>query len=398
MRGGAAEGGDAAGGARTAGATESASATRAAKSVDAADAAQAAGAARPGTTSGATRASAADPTAKRDATADLRRLLSEIRASPAPALPRFERGPDESPDAWRERIAAARRDADAHALAHRELVDRASKRLFGTTAHELLPPVPEDLRRSEIHVKVAGRVDVDVSVTAPADPSGAVVVRLHGGGFWMGGGRAARLIDRDLVDQLTAGGATVLNVDYRLAPEHPFPASIDDVRGVLAAVRGGHIGGDLDPRRIALVGTSSGANIAAAVALAELGARDPLAGLALIVPSLRLDAAPAVMRDDPGAWDERQGQLRGYLGDAAPEDPLVSPALSPSLGSLPPVHAVVARHDEIADGGLELCAGVERAGGSAAVHLAEMTHTVAAPHVEAEWIRGVVGFVRRVVE
>ncbi|WP_221583592.1 alpha/beta hydrolase fold domain-containing protein [Microbacterium sp. G2-8] len=365
----------------------------------------AASAAAPASSGGAT--SGADPSASQSAdaprdgaAADLRRLLAAIRIDPAPPLPRFERGADETPTAWHDRIAAARHRADAHALAHREAMERASFRLFGATVRELLPPVPDNLRRSEVRVPLGEpsgrRHRIDVAVTSPARPSGSVVVRLHGGGFWMGGGRAARELDGVLVDQLAAGGATVLNVDYRLAPEHRIPDAIEDVRGVLAAVRCGEFG-DLDPRRIALVGTSSGANVAAAAALADLGAADPLAGLALIVSSLRLDVPPASMHDDPEAWGERQSQLRGYLGETSPGDPAASPALSPALGSLPPVHAVVARHDEIADGGLELCERVERAGGSAAAHVYEMTHTVAPPHIEAEWVRGVVEFVGRVL-
>lgn len=327
---------------------------------------------------------------------DLRRLLAEVRLAPPP-LPRFERAADESAAAWRARIAAARHDADVHALAHREAVDRAASRLFGTTARELLPAVPNDVRRSETHVIGSDRRVVDVSVTAPSRPSGAVVIRLHGGGFWMGGGRAARLIDRSLIDQLAASsGATVLNVDYRLAPEHPIPAAMDDVRDVLTAVRRGELGKELDPRRIVIVGTSSGANVAAAAALSDLGADPDLAGLVLIVSSLRLDLPPASMRDDPAAWEERRGQLLGYLGEASPDDPRASPALSPSLGSLPPVHAVVARFDEIADGGGELCARVARAGGVAEEHVYGMTHTVAVPHVEAACIRGVADFVGRV--
>ncbi|WP_162621878.1 alpha/beta fold hydrolase [Microbacterium suaedae] len=328
---------------------------------------------------------------------NLRRLLAEIRLV-SPPLPRFERAADESAAAWRARIAAARDDADMHALAHREAVDRAASRLFGATARELLPAVPDNLRQSEVQVTAADRRVVDVSVTAPARPSGAVVVRLHGGGFWMGGGRAARLLDRSLIEQLAATcGATVLNVDYRLAPEHPIPAAMDDVHDVLEAVRHGELGEDLDPRRIALIGTSSGANIAAAAALADLGVDDPIAGLVLIVSSLRLDVPPASMHDDPAAWEERRGQLLGYLGEISPKDPRASPALSPSLGALPPVHAVVARHDEIADGGGELCARVKMAGGVAEEHVYEMTHTVAAPHVEAAWVRGVTDFVGKVL-
>jgi len=350
---------------------------------------------------------------------DLRRLLDEIRESAARGpvgQPSPAPGAHEEVEAWLSSVASARRAADADALAHHASVQEAARRLFGHTAADLLTAPPGPVSRAEIRVPVpasaqlrdvVARLDgvapcgpaprvpqgdssIRVVIAAPPRPNGAVVVRLHGGAFWMGGGTVMDRIDRALVDHLAlVTGATVLDVDHRLAPEHPFPAAIVDVLAVLELVRGPAAPLTVDASRIALVGTSSGSTIAAVTAMADAQrARSaPLAALAVIVPSMLLNDAPAAVRDDSRAWALRRRQLHGYLGaDLDPSSPWVSPGTASALSDMPPTFAAIARHDEIAMGGERLCEAIVRGGGQATARLYDMTHTTAAPATEARMI------------
>ncbi|GAA3668624.1 alpha/beta hydrolase fold domain-containing protein [Microbacterium marinilacus] len=360
--------------------------------------------------------------------ARLQRLLDAVRSERVDehdGEPPFARDVGESAESWRRRVVAARAIADAAAVARRAIVDRAASRLFGVSLRDLLPgAVP--LIRGELRVNVtaadelgdlagglpdgveafpghsAGEV-VRVSVTRPETASGAVIVRLHGGAFWMGGGAASDQVDALLIDALASTtGATVLNVDHRLAPEHPFPAAIVDVMCVLRDLRDGSlaeaIGHDVDPARIALVGTSSGSNIVTAAAMADGRANPahPLAALALIVPSMLLNDAPGGLRRNPVAWSARQRQLRGYLGAVVDADsPWVSPGMASTLPGMPPTFAAIAAYDEVAMGGHEVCRAIVSAGSPALAREYIMTHTVALPEEEAAMFGDITSFLGR---
>jgi acetyl esterase len=183
------------------------------------------------------------------------------------------------------------------------------------------------------------------------------IVFLHGGGFVIG--------DLDTHDQLCRSlcrdvDAVVVSVDYRLAPEHPFPAAVEDA---IAATRWvaehvGRLGGD--PRRLAVAGDSAGGNLAAVVAQAwrdgEAGDRPPLAAQLLIYPAVDL------VDDGGGRYPSRTEHADGYLlsgddlrwfgahylGRADPRDPRSSP-LRGALAGLPPTVIVTAEFDPLRD-------------------------------------------------
>jgi len=343
--------------------------------------------------------------------AALLQAVHEARGDGEVPLPSPEPHDGQSVTQWRAEVAHARAMADAGALRHRVLVDRASTELFGTTVGELLPPVGP-LARNTIDVSVpaaegaaggipAGRgarvpdpaTTVRVSVTTPTDPQ-SVIIRLHGGAFWMAGGTAADSIDAHIIDQLAhVARAVVLNVDYRLAPEHPFPAAILDTLTVLDAVRDDALGLATDPDApIALVGTSSGANIATVAAMADAARRpvSPLRGLGLLVPSVLLTRVP----DGDAALRVRRQQLRGYLGELALDDPWASPGVLPWIAGMPPTFAAIASADEVAAGGESLCAAIAAGGGEATARMYEMTHTTATPAVEAAMIEDLAAAMR----
>lgn len=342
---------------------------------------------------------------------DLGALIAEVRRRSAPAEPppQLARHGGEADDAWRARVAAVRAGADERAVHHRRVVNESARTLFGRSVADLLPaPTPglrydhiqvaiKSLPAAAVHLPLVEEVDTGapplaIRTTSPAEPRGRVIY-LHGGGFWMGGGEVSSQIDRALIDHLaSAGNVEVLNLDYRLAPEHPYPASVVDVLAAIAWTQ------DDSELPVGLVGVSSGANIAvvAARALARTAGSPPLSSLGLLVPSVALSDAPPALRDDEAVWAARMELIRAYTGPSLPPaDPWISPSFEPRLEGLPDTLIVLAQHDEVAMGGERLATAI-RAGGTTVVSRAyPMTHTLATPDVEAAMIGEVATFVAR---
>ncbi|MXQ07124.1 alpha/beta hydrolase fold domain-containing protein [Alphaproteobacteria bacterium GH1-50] len=125
-----------------------------------------------------------------------------------------------------------------------------------------LPPLHAcDMREVQVTDDVAARLYLpDGEGPAP------LMVFFHGGGWMLGTLDAVDALCQDLCHQ---SGWAVLSVDYRLAPEHPFPAPIEDGRAALRLARSGDLGDRIDPTRLAVAGDSAGGNIAAVLALEE---------------------------------------------------------------------------------------------------------------------------------
>lgn len=380
-------------------------------------------------TSPSATAGAADPVSALPD--DLGRLLArtaEIMGAASLAEPPFEHPPGEPAADWRRRVAAARAAHDAHARARRAAVDTASRELFGVDVATVLfgadqgggEPLGDRASLSRTRTELPAASDASllrlapglarprarvsdvpapprrlgVTITAPPAPR-AAIVRLHGGAFWMGGGETPAVVDGAFIDALALGcSAAVIDVDYRLAPEDPFPAAVLDVLHAVDVVRSDALGLGIDPDRVAMVGTSSGANIATVAAMFQAAAgAPPLAGLALVVPSADATSAPSAVRDDPASWRSRQRLVSGYLGGRIdPSSPHVSPGLLSAIEGMPPTFAAVASFDEIAVGGEAMCRAIRAGDGEAEAREYPMTHTTATPAVEARVIRDVVAF------
>src|SRR5688572_23579100 len=190
--------------------------------------------------------------------------------------------------------------------------------------------------------------------TPPGDGPFPVVAWVHGGGFWMGDdlpmwdGTCSRLAK--------AAGAIVASIGYRLAPEHPFPAAVEDSFAGLryVAAHAGEWRGDAS--RLAVMGGSAGGNLAAVMALR---ARDE-GGPALVHQVL---VVPAVTADD-GATESRRLFAAGYGLDGVaqmvaaylpnPADrarPWASPLLAERFDGLPPALILTAEFDPLRDEG-----------------------------------------------
>lgn len=194
--------------------------------------------------------------------------------------------------------------------------------------------------------------------------STGIVVFFHGGGWVIGD----RVSHDNLVRRLAvASGADVLSVDYRLAPEHPFPAAVDDAVAAwrYAVDSAPHWG--VSTSRIAVAGDSAGGNLSAVVAQQVRGeAVTPCLQL-LIYPgtdaSTRRDsrrefATGMYLTDERIDWF-----LDHYVPDhATRSDPRVSPLLAQDLSGLPPAHVVVAGFDPLRDEGIAYAERLTAAG------------------------------------
>jgi acetyl esterase len=190
---------------------------------------------------------------------------------------------------------------------------------------------------------------------APPAKALPALVYFHGGGWVIG--------DRDTHDVLcralcNGSGCAVFSVDYRLAPEHPFPAAIDDALAATRWVAANAVDLKLDAARIAVGGDSAGGNIAAVVSLALRGdATTRLAFQLLIYPATDQNfGTVSYLENGVGYLLTAASMLyfrSHYLPDAAQwQDWRASPLLAVDLSGLPPALILTAGFDPLRDEGL----------------------------------------------
>lgn len=226
-------------------------------------------------------------------------------------------------------------------------------------------------------------------------PDGPLPVRIHrpasdgplptlvyffGGGWTLGSVDTADAICRRLVN---ATGCQTVTVGYRLAPEHRFPAAVDDCHTALRwlAAHADEIG--VDPDRLAVGGDSAGGNLAAAVTLLARADGGPRLVAQLLVypntdqrpgrlddsgsahPAPRIDLAPSPADEDPLLFNRHSvaWYRQHYLADPADAaHPLASPLLAEDLSGLPPALVITAEHDPLRDEGERYAARLWEAG------------------------------------
>lgn len=215
------------------------------------------------------------------------------------------------------------------------------------------PPVPPGLLVRDAHPE--GLVELRLyrpEGTPPAD-GWPTVFYIHGGGWVLGNARTHDMICIPLAAEL---GALVIALSYRLAPEHPYPAALNDCLDVWHRLLADGLGEAVDKTRVAVAGDSGGANLAAALCLALRGRGEPLPlAQALIYPALgnldtpsRTTCADAPLMTSAAVDD----YLAAYLSRPADwRDPLALPLLAEDLGGLPPAFIAVAQFDPLRDDG-----------------------------------------------
>ncbi len=273
-------------------------------------------------------------------------------------------------------------------------LDPHAKRLLDMLALGADPdaPPPDAAARRLAFKALMGMRPVSVPMDAVVEdvidrrPGPAIPVRcytpLHAGDerlpglvFFHGGGLVAG--DLDTHDALcrslaSEGRCRLIAVGYRLAPEHPFPAAVEDAAVAVSAVANGAARWNIDPARVAVAGDSAGGTLAI---LAATAARDAA------LPALRFQLLLCPVLDLAGRSPSRLRFGRGYMLDEAvifrdladylparvsPEDPRVSPLRAAVLRGLPPTLLHTAEFDPLRDEGADYAARLAASG--VAVH------------------------------
>jgi acetyl esterase/lipase len=217
-------------------------------------------------------------------------------------------------------------------------------------------PVDADIKREVVS---AGGVKAEW-VSAPDADAGRAVLYLHGGGYVIGSINT----HRSLAARLSrASGARVLVIDYRLAPEHPHPAAVDDA---VAAYRW-MLAQGLKPARITVAGDSAGGGLTVATLVAIRDAKLPLPGAgACLSPWVDLEGIGESMttKADVDPIVQKAGLLQmaaAYLGGKAPRTPLAAP-LYADLSGLPPLLIQVGTAETLLDDASRLAERARKAG------------------------------------
>lgn len=252
------------------------------------------------------------------------------------------------PAALRARIADARRAAPAAAVDHEVrigsvLVDR----LDGST------------------------VPVRTYRPAGSDGSHGTLVWFHGGAYCIGSVDYEDLICSQLSKRT---GASVVSVEYRLAPEDPYPAGFDDCMAVIEHIAAGGLS-DVPAGPIGVGGTSAGAGLAAATALfARDNAGPQIVFQLLLYPFLdnRLAGASFATAADSIVFNARDAKIswEHYLGpDQTAVSPYAAPARANDLSGLPPAYVLAAGLDCLRDDAVDYAIRLMRSGGTVELHV-----------------------------
>lgn len=217
--------------------------------------------------------------------------------------------------------------------------------------------------------------EVPVRIYQPRESTGPVgcIVNYHGGAFALG---SVNLDHGACVRFASQLGAVVVSVDYRLAPEHPFPAGVDDCYAVLVWVRDNAASLGIAPERIAVSGASAGGALAAAVALM---ARDrsgpPIRFQALQIPVTddRLETWSSQHFSDTPMFHRPAAELmwERYLGpgySGRETSPYAAPARASDLSGLPPAYVQTADLDPLRDEGIAYAERLLQAGVPVELH------------------------------
>lgn len=223
-----------------------------------------------------------------------------------------------------------------------------------------------------------GAPDIEITIFRPRDAAGEVLpgfVNIHGGGMIVGhrSWESARVVD--IVEEHRV---VAVNVEYRLAPENPYPAGVEDCYAafVWAHAHAAELG--IDPERIVVGGGSAGGGLTAAVALMARDRRGPvMAGQLLLCPMIdnTNTSVASLQYDGIGTW-QREANLLAWscvLGDDlafSPDAPAyAAPARATDLADLPPAYIEVGEAEMFRDEDTEYALRIWATGGQAELHV-----------------------------
>jgi acetyl esterase/lipase len=229
-------------------------------------------------------------------------------------------------------------------------------------------PVP-DTAGLEIEDRTV-RADPDVAVRIYRPRSArSAIVWLHGGGFVMGNLDTEHLA---AVPIAKGSGAVVISVGYRLAPEHRYPAALDDAYAALTWTAENAPALGIDPGRIAIGGLSNGAGMAAAVALRARDQQGPPIRFQLLFQGAfddRLETwSVRNFIDTPFVYRAKVAAMWRHYLNSAPAPPYAAPARAADLSGLPSAYIATGELDPLRDEGISYAQRLLRAGVSVELH------------------------------
>jgi acetyl esterase len=290
-----------------------------------------------------------------------------------------------APDPHREALRMSQYDFDP---AFRDLLpvlpttqplDSVEKIREARSSRIMMFPAPPDradvVKQDHQIAGPKGAPDVTVRVYRPKAPASGPrpgVFEIHGGGFMMGD---IAMMDPWCQRVAAEIDAVVVSVEYRLAPEHPFPAGVEDCYAALVwtATEAKQLG--IDPERIAIAGQSAGGGLAAATALLARDRGGPsICFQVLEIPELddRLDTPSMLAFTDTPLWNRPNAvwSWKHYLGpDHQGEvSPYAAPARAENLAGLPPAYISTMEFDPLRDEGIIYGLRLLQAGVSVELH------------------------------
>jgi monoterpene epsilon-lactone hydrolase len=276
------------------------------------------------------------------------------------------------PHYWPRRVVLSGMVGFYRVALHPRLPIKVARVVLDSAAHIQTLPAGSVVRRVELGGQQAERITVGATQRPRA------VIYLHGGGFTIGSMGTHRSAVAYLARE---SGAVAYSLDYRLAPEHPYPAGLDDaVNAFLDLVARG-----LAPEHIALSGDSAGGGMAVAAArrlVDEHGVRP--GALALFSPWVDLTDETTRKRDlvVSAAWAKANGTI--YVAGADPHLPGISPALG-NLADLPPMWVLTTKPELLHDQIIRFVEAVRAAGGD--VSLSEHANLWHSGHTQVSMVR-----------
>lgn len=229
------------------------------------------------------------------------------------------------------------------------------QRPAGVTSHDVMVPAQNE---APVRIRIY-RPSVAESANAPG------ILFFHGGGFALGSIESHDCVAAELA---LATSSIVISADYRLAPEHPFPAAFEDADAVWKFVQQQPEKFGLDPQRLLVAGDSAGANLAAAICLKARDSAEPMPrGQLLIYPVLTAHA------DQPSYEEHADAPMLAahalaYFWSLYTEagkhadNPLAAPLMAADFSGLPPAFITTANYDPCRDDGTAFASRLREAG------------------------------------
>jgi monoterpene epsilon-lactone hydrolase len=231
-------------------------------------------------------------------------------------------------------------------------------------------PIPDDVQRTNTELGGVGAVEVSISGADPSD----VILYFHGGVYVIGSAGASVPLVADLARR---SNAKVMSIDYRLAPENPYPAAVEDAQ----AAYEGLLSQGVEPSSIAISGESAGGGLAVALLLAIRDAGLPKPSSAFLMSpyaDLTLSGSTITGKQDVDPlFTEEALRLRvgDYVAGADPSDPLISPVFA-DLRGLPPLLIQGGSHEILLSDAIRLAGAAAEADVAVALEV-----TPGVPHV-----------------